>query len=654
MISFALLIFSNSANAQNEINLFSPDSTNRILLKVYKDIQFEVWNQDDLIIPASKIDLRLLDSDGDTLLTSVSKGNIWIKKSIFTFTNELIYPEINEKGNTIINKYNELELELNSLTIVFRAYNNGIAWRYQSNIKNEITVLKEKVEVGFPEKSMIYFPEESSFFSHNERYYLYEQLDSISDERFCSLPALIEISNGKKILISESGLEDYPGMWLKGTGNNALNAIFPGVSLKEDQINDRSVKVSEYANYLAKTKGQRSFPWRILALAKNDAELISNQLTYQLAQACAIKDPSWIKPGKVAWDWWNANNIYGVDFKAGINTETYKYYIDFASKYGIEYIILDEGWYELGDLLKLNPEIDMEEIMAYGKEKNVGIILWVVWKTLWDQWDEAFDQIEEWGAKGIKVDFMQRDDQWMVQYYHKVAEEAAKRKLLVDFHGAYKPSGLRRKFPNVITREGVRGLEQSKWCEDQTPRHNVTLPFIRMVAGPLDYTPGAMINAQPENFEPIFNRPMSMGTRCHQLAMYVVYESPLQMLADNPSNYYQEPECMEFLSAVPTVWDSTIVISAKIADHILIARRKGNDWFIGGMTNENPKKLLLDLGFLENDKFRITSFEDGKNADRYASDFISTTGIVTSENIIEFQMGPGGGWAAWLKKVQDE
>lgn len=644
------LMITNIANAQADFELYSPDSTIRINIKVYNEIEFEVWYENDQVLEQSSHSM-LIENDKSKVFNSFNtEQNIWIGKVITRTVDEIIIPEVPEKFNRIRDHYNEIELVMNQFIVAFRAYNNGIAWRYQTRIKNEIAVLEDKLELNFPENSHIYFPEEKNFFSHNERYYQYEKLDQITSDRFCSLPALVEIPSGKKVLITETDLEDYPGMWLKGSEKSTLNAIFPGVALSEEQINDRSVKVSEYADYLAKTNGKRTFPWRILAIAKDDAELITNQLSYQLAQPCAIEDPSWIQPGKVAWDWWNANNIYGVDFEAGINTETYKYYIDFASEYGIEYIILDEGWYELGDLMKLNPDINMEEIMAYGKEKNVGIILWVVWKTLWDQKHEAFDQFEKWGVKGIKVDFMQRDDQWMVNYYHIIAEQAAKHKMLVDYHGAYKPSGLRRKYPNVITREGVRGLEQSKWCEDQTPKHDVTLPFIRMVAGPMDYTPGAMVNAQPENFKPIFNRPMSMGTRCHQLGMYVVYESPLQMLADNPSNYYKEPECMEFLSVVPTVWDTTVVISAEVADHVLIARKNGNDWFIGGMCNEESHQLKIDLSFLDEGNYKMLSFEDGTNASRYASDFIKKEENVNAEQVIEIQMAQGGGWAAWIRK----
>lgn len=507
----------------------------------------------------------------------------------------------------------------------------------------------ETLNLVFPENSKIWFPEESHFISHNERYYFHKPLDSISAESFCSLPALVESTDNIKVLVTETDLEDYPGMWLKGTGGNSLNAIFPKVALEVKMTNDRNPDITKYADYIADTKGSRTFPWRILAIAENDADLITNQLSYQLAKPSVIEDPSWIKPGKVSWDWWNAWNIYGVDFKAGVNTETYKYYIDFASEYGIEYIIMDEGWYVLGDLMDVVPEIDMEEIISYANQKNVDVILWVIWKTLEDQWDEAFDQFEKWGVKGLKVDFMQRDDQWMVDYYHRVAEEAAKRKMLVDFHGAYKPAGLRRKYPNVVTREGLRGLEQNKWSKIQTPEHDVTLPFIRMVAGPMDYTPGAMVNAQPSNFNAVWNRPMSMGTRCHQLAMYVVFESPLQMLADNPTNYYNEAECMEFLSAVPTVWDTTIVLSAKIADHIVIARKKDNEWFIGAMGNGEPKDLEVDFSFLGTGKHKIDIWQDGVNADSYASDYKKISKDISAKDKMKIHLAPGGGWAAKLE-----
>jgi alpha-glucosidase len=365
-----------------------------------------------------------------------------------------------------------------------------------------------------------------------------------------------------------------------------------------------------------------------------------------LAPKQAKGDFSWVKPGKVAWDWWNALNLYGVNFTSGVNTETYKYYIDFASKYNLDYIILDEGWYELGDLMKVVPDIDMEEIVRYGKEKNVGIILWVVWKTLDDQFDEAFNQFGKWGIKGIKVDFMQRDDQWMVDYYWRVAKEAANRHMLVDFHGSYKPSGLRRAYPNVITREGVKGLENNKWGEEVTPGHDVTLPFTRMLAGPMDFTPGAMINATKNNFRAVWNRPMSQGTRCHQLAMYVVYESPLQMLADSPSHYYDEPEAMEFLSKVPTVWDETKVLDAKVGEYVLLARQNGNEWYLGAMTDWASREMEIDLSFLGDGEYTIDIWQDGINADRNANDFKKITRKVTKSDKLKIHLVSGGGWTA--------
>jgi alpha-glucosidase len=645
-ILFFLLFFMVSGLfSQTIFKLNSPDKKIQTNIRLGDYVEFEVLYDLEVIVEYSRISMNINEDKELGLAPKIRKENTGS-------VNKIVIPVVAEKFASIPEKYNELELICKgNYSIVFRAYNEGIAWRFITKFKKDIKVNSEDISINFPIGSSIWFPEEFSFFSHNERYYLYEKIDSISADRFCSLPALVESKSGIKVLITESDLQDYPGMWLKGTDSDCLKGIFPGMAHKENQTNDRNVSVSEYADYLCVTKGIRTFPWRILAIAENDGDLITNQLSYLLAEPNKIEDPSWIKSGKVAWDWWNAWNIYGVDFEAGVNTETYKYYIDFASKYGIEYIILDEGWYPLGDLLKTVPEIDMEEILAYAKEKNVGVILWVIWKTLEDQWEEAFDQFEKWGVKGLKVDFMQRDDQWMVNYYWRVAKETAKRKMLVDFHGAYKPAGLRRTYPNVITREGLRGLEQSKWTDKNTPGHNVTLPFIRMVAGPMDYTPGAMVNANKKNFKEIFTQPMSMGTRCHQLAMYVVFESPLQMLCDNPSNYLKNLECMEFLSEVPTVWDTTIVLSAKIGNHIALARKYGDKWFLGAMTNWDPRNLKINLSFLDKGEYEIEIWQDGLNAHRYAADFKKTIENVSSKSKLDIRLAPGGGWVAviWRK-----
>jgi hypothetical protein len=358
---------------------------------------------------------------------------------------------------------------------------------------------------------------------------------------------------------------------LRGNSNNSLSGIFPPYPLKEELKGDRNYRVTQAADYIAVTKGKRTYPWRLIGIAEKDGDLLTNQMVYLLAKPSQVADTSWVKPGKVAWDWWNFNNIYGVDFKAGVNTETYKYYIDFASKNGIEYIIL---------------------------------------------------------------------------FYHKICREAAKRKMLVDFHGAIRPATMTRTWPNLLSTEGVLGLEQCKWSDICQPEHNVTLPFTRMFMGPMDYTPGAMVNATKKTFAPIFNQPMSLGTRCHQLAMYVVYESPLQMLADYPSNYMREPETMSFLGPVPTVWDDTKVLDAKIGDYVVIARRKGNEWYVGAMTDWTAREFEIDLSFLGDGRFDMESFQDGANATRNASDYKKVTTTITRATKLKIKLAEGGGWVA--------
>jgi alpha-glucosidase len=534
--------------------------------------------------------------------------------------------------------------------VVFRAFDEGVAYHFETSLPlTEAKVYAEEVRFNFAGDYHVYYPKEDSFFSHNEREFLNLPLKQITQTTLASLPAVVATNNGTKIAIAESDVDDYPGLWLRGANENSLEAVFPPYPLKAElrKNSDRDFHVTEKADYIATTKGVRTFPWRILCIAEKDADLITNQLVYLLAKPSQVQDTSWIKPGKVAWDWYNANNIYGVDFKAGINTETYKYYIDFASRYGIEYVILDEGWYKLGDLLTVVPEINIEELVAYGKKKNVGIILWVVWKTLDDQFEAAFNQAEKWGVKGLKIDFMQRDDQLVMNFYHKVCREAARRRMLVDFHGAIRPAMMTRTWPNLVNVEGVRGLEQSKWSKYANPEHNVTLPFTRMLLGPMDYTPGAMVNSGREkNFAPIFERPMSLGTRVHQLAMYVVYEAPLQMLADSPSHYLREPEMMEFLKRVPTVWDETRVLAAQLGDYVCIARRKGREWYIGGMTDWTSRTLEIDLSFLQAGRFQMATYEDGPNAERMGQDYKLTIKDIEGNKKQKIHLASGGGWAA--------
>jgi len=464
-------------------------------------------------------------------------------------------------------------------------------------------------------------------------------------------PCHSSAAGGPKVAVTEVDLYDYPGMWLTGSDDQpALDAKFAPYPVKETKTRDRKLEVTETADYIADTEGKRAFPWRLLVIAEKDGDLVETDIVFRLSPEQQLQDTSWLKPGKIAWDWWNALNVTGVDFKSGVNTESYKHYIDFAAENGIEYIILDEGWSPTEDLLKEVPDVNVPELVAYGDKKGVRLILWCVWLAVDKQLEEAFQLFHTWGIAGAKIDFMDRDDQKMVDYYWRVTREAARYKLLVDYHGAYKPTGLRRAWPNLMTREGVIGLEYNKWSEKSSPENALCIPFIRMLAGPMDYTPGAMRNAQKANFKPIFERPMSQGTRCHQLAMYVVYESPLQMLSDTPSNYRRYPDILNFIAAVPTIWDETKVLSAKAGDYIIVARQSGNDWYMGAMTDWTARTLTVDFLFLEDDVYNGQIFQDGLNADRHAEDYKFTECKISKSDQMQIKLAPGGGWAAKITK----
>jgi Glycoside hydrolase 97. len=648
LIGFVILLalpilYSNQASASlaSTFDLSSPNGHIQIKIQAGERISYDIAVNGKTVIRNATFSL------------DIDHTNIGANPKVDGTKNDSVERDIQcpvpQKSAKIHEAYKELRLEMaGNYAIVFRAYNEGVAYRFETALpQNAVKVYNEDVSLNFAGDYNVYYPKEESFFSHNEREFLYVALKDIPATSIASLPAVVDTRDGVKLIIGESDVEDYPGLWLHGNSNNNLSGTFPHYPLKEDARNDRDIKVAETADYIADTKGTRTFPWRILGIAENDGALITNQLVYLLAKPSQVQDTSWIKPGKVAWDWYNANNIWGVDFKSGINTQTYKYYIDFASKYGIEYIILDEGWYKLGNVLQVVPEMNVEELVAYGKQKNVGIILWVIWKTLDNQFDAAFEQYSKWGIKGLKIDFMQRDDQPVMNFYQRVLREAAKRKMLVDFHGGIRPATMTRTWPNLINTEGVRGLEQNKWSKYSNPEHNVTLPFTRMFLGPLDYTPGAMVNSGLEkNFQAVFERPMSLGTRCHQLAMYVVYEAPLQMLADSPSRYLREPEIMQLLAPMPTTWDETKVLDAKMGDYVVIARRHGRDWYIGAMTDWEPRDLNIDLSFLPAGNFEMDAYQDGANADRLGSDYKKVTSTVTNKSKVTIKMARGGGWAA--------
>lgn len=618
----------------------SPDSRITVNVETGTNTTYSVTFNGKVILNPSPISM--------TFDNGIVIGRNMEVKNVERFTqNKVLKPVVRQKSEQIIDHYNEMVLDAENYKLYFRVYNDGLAYRFHTDFSGSLKVLNEEVTYCFPEDYNTLFPEERTMLSPQQPLFKPMKLSEIGTDHFCSTPILIKVDDNARIFISESDLESYPGMFLRKQGKQELAGKFAAYSLEEKANDDRQLFPTKRADYIARVNGTRNYPWRAMIVAENDANLITNQLIYKLAPE-AEGDFSWVRPGKIAWDWYNALILTGVDFKCGINNDTYKYYIDFASKYGIEYVVIDDGWSEAWDVTKVIPEINMEELVAYGKKKNVDLILWVSWAPFREKIDEAFDKFNEWGIKGIKMDFMNRDDQAMVDFYYEVARKAVDHKMLVDFHGAYKPTGWLRTFPNVLTSEGVAGLENHKWGSFVTPKHNVTLPFTRMVAGPMDYTPGAMVNLHEKDHKINFNLPASVGTRCHQLGMYVVYESPLQMLADSPSNYYREPECMEFLSQVPVIWDETRVLKASVGEYIVVARRSGDTWFIGGMVGEKGQKFEIDLDFIKGNK-TLTCWEDGVNVELNANDFARRSRKVKQGDKLTINMYDGGGFTAIIK-----
>ena len=640
LVLVALTFLVANAFGQSSYDVQSPDKRIEIRIRTAGQLRYDVIVKGRAVLENCNISLDVEHQKlgADPKVVDAKSGS----------HDEMIKPVVRQKFAEIRDRYNELRLNMRGgYAVVFRAYNEGAAYRFETSLPQEkVKIYREESAFNFPSNFIVYYPQEDSFYSHNERKYLPQKLSEIAPALIATLPAVVDIGQGAKLAIAESDVEDYPGLWLRGTGGNALAATFPPYPTKLEQTSDRDYKPVETADYIAITAGTRTFPWRVIGIADHDGDLLTNQIVYLLERPSQFADTSWIKPGKVAWDWWNDWNIYGVDFKAGINTKTYEYYVDFAAKYGIPYIILDDGWYKLGNLLEVTPDLNMQELMDYAKQKNVGIILWASWKTLDDQLIPALDQFEKWGVKGIKVDFMQRSDQIMIDYFYRVCREAAKRHMMVDFHGDQKPATMTRTWPNLINAEGVRGMEWSKWSRDSEPEHNVTLPFTRMFLGPMDYTPGAMRNATRTTFAAINSQPMAMGTRCHQLAMYVVYDAPLQMLSDSPSNYLREPETMEFLGPVPTEWDDRKVLDARIAEYVAVARRNGREWYVGAMNNWTARSLQIDLSFLPEGNFTMEAYQDGVNADRNASDYKKMSMQVNRSTKLTLPLASGGGWAA--------
>ncbi len=622
-------------------------------------LSFIVNYQDNSLTYSIKADGKMVIENSPISITI--DGQQYPDKDIAGIDSKVINQSVTPTLKTICD---QVQVNCNETKILFgrqislciQAYNDGVAYRWESSLKRQkVKVNAEDIAMYFSDDYKVYYPVPNGkdFFSHQECNFEYKKLSELNySNNIASTPVLVEL--GKRyLLITDVNVEEYPGLWLKPGEGNVINSIFPYYPEEVKLEGDRNDKVAKTYNYLADTSGTRSFPWRAFVIAEPKNMLTSTML-FSLADPCRLGDTSWIKPGKVAWDWWNCWNITDVDFKAGVNQDTYKNYIDFASANGLQYIILDEGWSVRGPetLLEVVPSLDIAKLVEYGNSKNVGVILWMTSAALQRSFDKAFKQFDEWGIVGLKVDFMQRDDQAMMDFCQKVAVEAAKHKLLVDFHGGSKPTGLQRTYPNVINHESVLGMEQSKWCDLASPDMAVLLPFNRMMAGPMDYTPGAMDNYTKSTFKPIHANPGSQGTRCQQLAMYVVYLAPLQMLADTPTKYRKNPDSMIFLREVPTTWNQTVVLEAEVGKTVAVARRHNDKWFLGAMTNWDSRELNLPLDFLGDGTYRLRYWADGPNANEDATDNVMDTIEVNRKTKLDIKLACGGGYAAIIEPVK--
>ncbi len=633
--------------------------SHHLTAKLWKDswVHYTVYENDRLILAASSIDLVLADGK------SLSYNNAVRKHSIRQVRDTILSP-VPEKKRRIPDHYNELSLTFRQpYKLEFRLYDDALAYRINTNFSDSITIRNEIAQFNFPGTSAAWFPgiqkrEDVDIYhtSFEERYPL-RRLDSIRTGELAYSPVLVTPANddGPKIAITESDLEDYPGMFLAGTANNALHGEFAPFPLEEHLLPGEYPEsvVTRRADYIARTKGARSLPWRVLIIADEDKDLPLNDVVYRLASPSRVPDPSWIKPGKGTDEWTINVNLFNVPFRSGINTASYKYYIDFAKRFGFDRIMMDAGWSDVKDLFHVNPDINMDTLTAYAKRNNIKISMWTLSNTLNSQLDSALDRFNKWGVDYIMTDFIDRDDQKTVNFYHRIAKACADHHIMIMYHGAFPPKGFNRTWPNAVSREAVLGSEYNIWSDKASPDHDVTLPFTRMLAGPLDYEPGILNNATEKGFRPIEGMVMSQGTRCHQLAMFVVYDNPMQIFSGNPSQAMAEPGFMQLLGSIPTVWDETRILEGKVGQYILTARRSGNDWFIGGMTGWTARNLYIKLDFPDTGAYKATVCKDGVNADRYAADYSLNKDIFVRKNdALSIHLAPGGGALIRLEKIK--
>ena len=641
-----LLIFSACQSVQTPLQIMSPDGSVKITFDLTANggaVYSVSYNDVDLIVESP-------------LALDINPGGPWghnlqVKSAQQKSLNGT-YDLVVGKSAAAVNRCNEMIIELNEtmgakrrINLVFRAYDDGAAFRYvfpEQKALRDFEIIAEKSEFRFPTDYRCWALRLPSFTTSYEKEFEHVSISDLQPNKLIGLPLTIETGAGATLAITEANLTDYAGMYLTAgkTEHSLVTRLSP---LPKSDI---CVKAS--ATHVS--------PWRVVMIGATPGDLIESNIILNLNEPLAIDDPSWIKPGRVAWDWWSGQVVDDPAVQSGMNDATMKHYIDFAAEAGLEYMLIDAGWYgshrdKQADITTMIPEINIPELVKYADGKNVGIMLWLNWASVDRQMEEAFSLYEKWGVKGVKIDYMNRDDQEMVNFYHRTVIKAAAHHLLVDFHGAYKPTGFRRTWPNLMTREGILGLEYLKWSDRATPEHNVTIPFTRMLAGPMDYTPGAFLNVTRAKFKSQRKNPLAPTTRCQQLAMYVVYESPLQMLSDAPAHYRHEPG-LDFLQIVPTSWDETQVLAGKIGDYVAIARKSGDTWYIGVMTDSDGRTLDLPLDVLGAGEYAATIWSDGPGADHLPTRVTKSETRVNSQDMLKAVLAPGGGFVAVLEPAK--
>ena len=649
-----LLMTASAAFSATTYDITSPDGRLKAEINVDRTLDYSISLDGRTVLDPSPLSMTLENGTVWGVEPKLAKVS---RKTVDTTLSTPFY-----RADEIEERYNAATLDFKGgWSVEVRAYDDGIAYRFISDQKKPLVIKEEGVEYNFPADATAYVPyakgrKDDPYFNSFENEYAKVRLSEIDKTKIAFLPLLVDLGDGVRVCITESDLEQFPGLYMVAGDNphglKGNHANYPKTK-QQGGHNELQMVVEQREDYIAKTDGKRVFPWRVAIVTDNDVALASTNLSYLLASPSRIKDISWIRPGKVAWDWWNAWNVIGVDFKTGINNDTYKKYIDFAADNGIEYVILDEGWAvnKKADLMQIVPEINLEELIDYAGKKGVGIVLWAGYYAFDRDMENVCKYYSDLGVKGFKVDFMDRDDQEMVDFIHRASTTAAKYNLFLDLHGMYKPAGLNRTYPNILNFEGVNGLEQMKWSDgtlDQM-KYDVMIPYIRQIAGPMDYTPGAMQNATKTSYKANYYEPMSQGTRCHQLALFIVYDSPFTMLCDTPSNYDAEPESRDFIAAIPTTWDETRILDGQMGEYIVTARRKGDRWYVAGITDWTPRDLKVDLSFLGSGTHKATLFRDGVNADRNARDYRKETIDIDTSAPMYISLAPGGGFALTIE-----